>query len=185
MTANALRGMKEWYLERGFDDYLSKPINSEALDEVINKYFKGVGNRELGVGSEVRKHSVMSSRSDSKQQPHSPPPTPYSLEIESRRLDKLKHFNAGFQTGLEIDAEYFKRFTVFVNLFDGLPAPLQKTQNLLAEAGRNEDAKTIREMLPSFCETLSAIHHEKMSNAGTQEERELYFKRYHDSFMGD
>ena len=39
LTANAVAGMKEMYLAEGFDDYLSKPINAQELDRVINKYF--------------------------------------------------------------------------------------------------------------------------------------------------
>lgn len=39
LTANALSGMREKYIEAGFDDYLSKPINKEELDTIINKYF--------------------------------------------------------------------------------------------------------------------------------------------------
>ncbi len=39
LTANAVAGMKEMYLAEGFDDYLSKPINAQELDRVMNKYF--------------------------------------------------------------------------------------------------------------------------------------------------
>ncbi len=38
LTANALIGMKEMYLEKGFVDYLSKPIIPQKLDKLINKY---------------------------------------------------------------------------------------------------------------------------------------------------
>ena len=40
LTANAVSGMKEMYLAEGFDDYLSKPINVQELDRVVNKFFK-------------------------------------------------------------------------------------------------------------------------------------------------
>ena len=40
LTANAIAGMKEMYLSEGFDDYLSKPINTNELDRVVNKFFK-------------------------------------------------------------------------------------------------------------------------------------------------
>ncbi len=40
LTANAIAGMKEMYLNEGFDDYLAKPINTHELDRVINKFFK-------------------------------------------------------------------------------------------------------------------------------------------------
>ena len=38
LTANAIEGMKEKYLNEGFDDYLSKPIDKMELNRVINKY---------------------------------------------------------------------------------------------------------------------------------------------------
>ena len=41
VTANATSGQKEKYLENGFDDYLSKPINRYELDSIMKKYLKG------------------------------------------------------------------------------------------------------------------------------------------------
>jgi signal transduction histidine kinase len=38
LTANALKGDKERFLEAGMDDYLSKPVNPVALTEVLRKY---------------------------------------------------------------------------------------------------------------------------------------------------
>lgn len=38
LTANALTGMREKYLNDGFNDYLAKPINKEELNKIINKY---------------------------------------------------------------------------------------------------------------------------------------------------
>ena len=38
LTANAVVGDKERYLAEGFDDFLSKPIISQELDEVLLKY---------------------------------------------------------------------------------------------------------------------------------------------------
>ena len=38
LTANALTGMREKYLQDGFDDYLAKPINKNELNKIINKY---------------------------------------------------------------------------------------------------------------------------------------------------
>lgn len=39
LTANAITGMKEMYLREGFDEYLSKPINTAELNKIIFKYF--------------------------------------------------------------------------------------------------------------------------------------------------
>ena len=38
LTANAIEGMKEKYLEMGFDDYLAKPISKDELKRVLLKY---------------------------------------------------------------------------------------------------------------------------------------------------
>ena len=39
LTANAINGMREQYLEKGFDEYLSKPINMEELIKILKKIF--------------------------------------------------------------------------------------------------------------------------------------------------
>ena len=47
LTANAITGMKQMYLNEGFDEYLSKPINISELNKLIIKYFgKGDTNDE-------------------------------------------------------------------------------------------------------------------------------------------
>ncbi len=38
LTANAISGAKEEYMSAGFDDYLSKPIDSDKLEELLRKY---------------------------------------------------------------------------------------------------------------------------------------------------
>ena len=40
LTANALTGMREKYIESGFDDYLAKPIEKPELSRVLEKYLK-------------------------------------------------------------------------------------------------------------------------------------------------
>lgn len=38
LTANAIAGARETYLQAGFRDYLSKPFGAEALEEMVKKY---------------------------------------------------------------------------------------------------------------------------------------------------
>jgi len=55
LTANAVVGVKEFYLEKGFDDYLSKPISGRLLEEMLLKYLPEelVIKREVSNGINV------------------------------------------------------------------------------------------------------------------------------------
>jgi response regulator RpfG family c-di-GMP phosphodiesterase len=38
LTANAISGAREMFLKNGFNDFISKPINADELQEIIQKY---------------------------------------------------------------------------------------------------------------------------------------------------
>jgi CheY-like chemotaxis protein len=49
LTANAVSGVREMFILKGFDDFLAKPIDISALDEVINRLISKE-KRERGYG---------------------------------------------------------------------------------------------------------------------------------------
>ena len=56
LTANAIASMREEYLQEGFTDYLSKPIDSNALYEMLEKYLpREKISYETGNGVEEQK----------------------------------------------------------------------------------------------------------------------------------
>jgi signal transduction histidine kinase/CheY-like chemotaxis protein len=74
LTANAISGMKEMFLERGFNDYLSKPIEIAKLDDMMSRWIpvekqiksgrarRGSFNGEAGIvipGVDVKQGIVM------------------------------------------------------------------------------------------------------------------------------
>lgn len=38
LTANAMAGMREMFLKKGFDDYISKPVDPETLEQMLMQY---------------------------------------------------------------------------------------------------------------------------------------------------
>ncbi|WP_461256424.1 ATP-binding protein [Treponema sp. R80B11-R83G3] len=56
LTANAVVGMKEMFIEKGFNDFLSKPVDVSKLDEMLDRWIKGgkraMSNEQLTVSNE-------------------------------------------------------------------------------------------------------------------------------------
>jgi CheY-like chemotaxis protein len=48
LTANAISGMKEMFLENGFNDYLSKPIEIAKLHDLISRWIPPEKRVKLG-----------------------------------------------------------------------------------------------------------------------------------------
>ena len=49
LTANAMQGMREFFLEHGFSDYLSKPVTLERLAETLRKWLPMAGLLQSGM----------------------------------------------------------------------------------------------------------------------------------------
>jgi signal transduction histidine kinase/CheY-like chemotaxis protein/ligand-binding sensor domain-containing protein len=52
LTANAVSGMKEMFLEKGFNDFLSKPIDMSKLDELMGKWIPKNKREKTGIKRE-------------------------------------------------------------------------------------------------------------------------------------
>lgn len=58
LTANAVSGVKEEYLDMGFNDYLSKPIIPEKLDKLIYNYLSADGKIDTAAESQKNEPTV-------------------------------------------------------------------------------------------------------------------------------
>jgi HPt (histidine-containing phosphotransfer) domain-containing protein len=91
LTANAVAGMKEMFIEKGFNDFLAKPIDVSKLDETLARWIpkekreQGVGSRDFDLKSvSVAGNQYCNSNNDSQL------PTPYSLLPTIPSLDMSK-----------------------------------------------------------------------------------------------
>lgn len=58
LTANAIVGAKEQYLEAGFSDYLSKPIEGQALEKMLQKYLPKEKLQKTTVSTDKQETSI-------------------------------------------------------------------------------------------------------------------------------
>ena len=150
LTASAMRGMKEFYLEEGFDDYLTKPMNFDALGEMLKKWLA-----DSGKTAESGNYAESGNNAGKSEPVHS-----IAAEIESRRLDMLNHYRFSFENVEEIETKHFDRLTALVETWAlrGKVADekddVREYARTLAEAGRRRDAQSIREKLKTFCDML-------------------------------
>jgi CheY-like chemotaxis protein len=163
LTANAVSGMREMFLEKGFDDYLSKPIDLSKLDEILAKWIP----RE-------KRQKFAPSRS-------SPGPA-CSITIEGVNSDRGLALTGGTVEGYrKVLARFYtdllERLSLLKDMPDeqGLPAFTAQAHALksaaatigaadvsteaarLEAAGRAGDLTAIREKLGGFMERLGAL----------------------------
>jgi CheY-like chemotaxis protein len=145
-----MRGMKEVYLNLGFNDYLSKPIFPKLLDEIIVRWVAGSESKMDFVSGQSKI-----------------PTTPMLMEMESMRIDMLNHYRASFeitQSDEKFDTAYLKRFTSLIESLctEDLAPGLKEHAINLIEAGQQGNVQKIREKLPAFYEVLS----KRLKNTG-------------------
>jgi len=60
VTANALEGDREKYIEAGMDNYISKPVELEQLNLMIQEYFshKIVGDKEEAIEDDIEENNI-------------------------------------------------------------------------------------------------------------------------------
>ena len=60
LTADAIRGAKDKYLEEGFTDYLTKPVDGKALERMLARYLPKEKQEKRESGEKEKKQNILS-----------------------------------------------------------------------------------------------------------------------------
>ena len=115
LTANAISGVREMYLEAGFDNYLSKPVTGKALEDMIQNYLP----KELLVSVKEQAEEASSVENTGK---------------EEKQDETLLNISLGLSYSCDSDEMYRELLEMFA-------ATWQEKKNQIEETFREADWK--------------------------------------------
>jgi HPt (histidine-containing phosphotransfer) domain-containing protein len=164
LTANAVSGMKEMFLENGFNDFLSKPIDTIKMDSVLRRWIPE--SKRMGA-------PVTDDEGGLREEPPEIQGVDTALGMSriggslARYMDLLEKFLLDARAGLPLlertpDDGGIRPFTTTVHAMKSALAnigaqELSKVAARLEAAARQADLEAITEDLASFKEELAAL----------------------------
>jgi HPt (histidine-containing phosphotransfer) domain-containing protein len=165
LTANAITGMRDMFLEQGFSDYISKPIEVAKMDELIVKWLPA--NKRIKTGVPVKRET---------------PGEESGMTIPGVDVRKGIEMTGGTQGGYrKVLSQFYKDALERLPLLKDIPgkqgliefatqahalksaagtigaAEVSKEAAALEAAGKAGDTAAIRDMLPDFYGHLSKL----------------------------
>jgi signal transduction histidine kinase/DNA-binding response OmpR family regulator len=164
LTANAISGMREMFLQRGFNDYLAKPIETSKLDEILHRW---IPEAKWYTAPEFRRESKAGKS---------------RLYIKGLNVNRGISMTGGSeQSYMEVLLLYYKDVLKRLDLLKSVPDPealplfitqvhalksasasigaaeIAEKAAILEGAGKNADLRTIEKNLNSFRKSLIAL----------------------------
>ena len=193
-TANAMMGEREKYISEGFKDFMTKPVNPEKLDEMIQKYLP----KELWKEGKIEKTSIQ------KIEPENLPfleefDFEYALGLlksEDLLMQSLVNFKDLLQYIPEKLNLYFKdieqedalkNYRIEVHALKGTSATvgallLSKLARILEMAAADEEVDKIYSLHPILLEEIEK-HAERVSVLFLEEKEEMESKELMESYL--
>jgi signal transduction histidine kinase/HPt (histidine-containing phosphotransfer) domain-containing protein len=167
LTANAVTGMREMFIEKSFNDFLAKPIDVSKLDEIIEKWLpkekqiKSDGGASFAAGNQGSLSGLEIPGVDVKRGIAMTGGTPegYGQALSTLRKDAEARMELLTAEQAEHD---IKIFTTQVHALKSAlasvgAAALSEEAARLEAAGKTGDAAFIRERIGGFRENLSGL----------------------------
>jgi len=155
LTANALAGHSEMFLKNGFDDFISKPIDTRQLNMTLNKLIRD--KYPIEVVEAARRHKELVNNKTNKNSINSQLAEFFIRDakkaakiLESIYINKCRR--ADDVSMLIINVHAMK--SALANVGE---KELSEEALKLEQAGRDNDMKLVMEELPSFLNSLYAV----------------------------
>jgi len=183
LTANALSGQAEIFMNSGFDDFISKPIDIRQLNMSLNKLIRDKQSPEVIEFARQQKDKMVNGL--------------YQSSVDSQLVEFF--IRDAKKAAAVMEAIYINKckrtddismFIINVHAMKSALAnvgedDLSAEASKLEQAGRDKDAKLILTTLPSFLETLYAIIYKfeekaekfKESNIDKQGDKEFLIEK--------
>ena len=156
LTANAVAGQADMFLHNGFDDFISKPIDTRQLNLILKKFVRDKQPAEVIAKYNNIKETKPLETAQNTQNDHFVPNELKEIFIRdaNKALDYLN--------GIVVDKDNIKQYTTTVhamksalaNVGEGIVSGKALT---LEMAGRNEDLASANSGIQDFVEDLRAV----------------------------
>ncbi len=160
LTANAIYGAKEQYLSAGFNDYLTKPVDPDKLEEMLIKYLP---EDKVSISLEEGKTIPQSSQDFSEK----------ILKMFYESLDeRLSEINS-YYSNKDIENYTIKVHALKTGFRTVKAFELGEDAQQLENAGKQNDIKYIDSHYPEFLDKIASFKetlNEKFSKADSQEQ---------------
>jgi len=163
LTANAVSGIREMFIEKGFDDFLAKPIDISKLDDMLNRWIskekrkRGAQNETENNGDRLQDIYGLNaqkgiSMTGGTLEGYTIVLTAYCKDVR-KRLGTLQKI---------LEDDNLPLFVINVHALKSTSASIGATEisteaASLEEAGNHNDKNYILENLPKFMERLSKL----------------------------
>jgi signal transduction histidine kinase/CheY-like chemotaxis protein len=193
LTANAVSGMKEMFLQNGFNDFLPKPIEIPKLDEIMTRWIPGEKKKHQREWGEERTPAMQNpavfgippviegvdtqrgiAMTGGSEKGYRDVLSVLCTDIRNRMPDFEKL--AGMPEKLPLSLEEFSAFTVQIHAMKSALASigafdLSKDAAALETAGQGIDRRFIAENLPAFVRNLKALAEKIQAVIRAEEDR--------------
>jgi signal transduction histidine kinase/DNA-binding response OmpR family regulator/HPt (histidine-containing phosphotransfer) domain-containing protein len=171
LTANALAGHAEMFLKSGFDDFISKPIDTRQLNMTLNKLIRDKYPSEIVEAARKQKETINNKNNQV-------PVNSQLAEFFIRDVKKAVKILESIYINKYRRADDVSMFIINVHAMKSALAnvgekELSQKASKLEQAGRDNDKKMMMEEMPSFLNSLYTVIN-KFEEKGQKVEKEGY-----------